>query len=346
VVDGVLYTAVGATEGGGRVLRWVGSKWKPFRFTEVGVLGSEGAELEVHDGRLFVSTWPEVTGADDPATMRERSASLWMSPVIPDGGLRTIHADGWRQVWSALDYDPDPVTAMVYGGGALASFRGKLYWGTMHVPLLGAVAHFTVYGTPAGERELLTAVLGTHRAISIFRGDDFGTPGEDVELLYGMPSLPAFDPIAGEWRIVPNAMGEGPRYGPSGAWNFFNNYTWTMDVYRWNLYVGTMDWSYLFRGMIQVLAGELGIALPEVNLRLPSHFYGADLLRFRSGYKPAVFESTDGVDNYTSYGIRTMLSSGRELYLGMANPMNLLTDPGDDVPEGGWELLRLVKRRR
>jgi hypothetical protein len=25
----------------------------------------------------------------------------------------------------------------------------------------------------------------------------------------------------------------------------------------------------------------------------------------------------------------------------MANPMNLLTDPGDDLPEGGWELLCL-----
>jgi hypothetical protein len=29
------------------------------------------------------------------------------------------------------------------------------------------------------------------------------------------------------------------------------------------------------------------------------------------------------------------------LYLGMANPMNLLTDEGDELPEGGWELLRL-----
>jgi hypothetical protein len=29
------------------------------------------------------------------------------------------------------------------------------------------------------------------------------------------------------------------------------------------------------------------------------------------------------------------------LYLGMANPMNLLTDPDDSVPEGGWELLSL-----
>jgi hypothetical protein len=26
----------------------------------------------------------------------------------------------------------------------------------------------------------------------------------------------------------------------------------------------------------------------------------------------------------------------------MANPMNLLTDPNDDLPEGGWELIELT----
>ena len=31
------------------------------------------------------------------------------------------------------------------------------------------------------------------------------------------------------------------------------------------------------------------------------------------------------------------------LYLGMANPMNLRTDPTDDIPEGGWELISLTK---
>jgi hypothetical protein len=25
----------------------------------------------------------------------------------------------------------------------------------------------------------------------------------------------------------------------------------------------------------------------------------------------------------------------------MANPMNLLTDPSDGLPEGGWELIKL-----
>ncbi len=36
-----------------------------------------------------------------------------------------------------------------------------------------------------------------------------------------------------------------------------------------------------------------------------------------------------------------MLSIDGIVYAGMANPMNLLTDTTDDVPEGGWELISL-----
>jgi hypothetical protein len=50
--------------------------------------------------------------------------------------------------------------------------------------------------------------------------------------------------------------------------------------------------------------------------------------------------SLSGVGNISSYGVRTMVSDDA-LYLGMANPMNLLTDPNDDLPEGGWELIEL-----
>ena len=35
--------------------------------------------------------------------------------------------------------------------------------------------------------------------------------------------------------------------------------------------------------------------------------------------------------------------SSNALYLGTANPMNLLTDPNDGLPEGGWELIRAAK---
>ena len=57
--------------------------------------------------------------------------------------------------------------------------------------------------------------------------------------------------------------------------------------------------------------------------------------------------NTRGLGNYLNYGIREMIPNGkRGLYLGMANPMNLRTDPNDRVPEGGWELIEMTKRGR
>jgi hypothetical protein len=50
------------------------------------------------------------------------------------------------------------------------------------------------------------------------------------------------------------------------------------------------------------------------------------------------------VGNYANYGIRTMVSTDSALYLGSANPMNLMTDRYDDRPEGGWELIKLLAK--
>lgn len=137
MVDDVLSTAVGKS-----VLRWRGDPEtfeNLFRFEVVGNLDSEGAELAEHRGRIFVTTWP--------AGFRiETLASLYMSPPIPPGGLTNLQADDWKKVWQADDYEPDPVTAATYGGGALAPFDGYLYWGTMHFPFLSTHAHFSFYG--------------------------------------------------------------------------------------------------------------------------------------------------------------------------------------------------------
>ena len=70
--------------------------------------------------------------------------------------------------------------------------------------------------------------------------------------------------------------------------------------------------------------------------------FGADLFFFPTALCPAIPESLDGAGNYTNYGIRTMVSDDEALYLGTANPMNLLTDPDDEIPEGGWELMKLA----
>jgi hypothetical protein len=331
-VDGVLYTGVRDTAtGAGHVLRWSGDLANPFQFEVVGNLGSEAAELAVHDGRLFVSTWPNRRATPPEA------GSLYMSPPLPDSGLTSQHADAWLKVWQAGDYEPDPVTAVTYGGGALHSFGGYLYWGTMHVPFVAAIAHFNTYGQPATPAGTIAGIIGSHRAISIFRGHDFGTASQEIELLYGEQLLPTYQ--NGLWQLMPNKMNAEPLWGPSGFGNFYNNYTWTMDLFKGRLFVGTMDWSYLLDDGLPLLLEFFGLPA-DTQLPVPIGDHGADLYFFSSASSPAQAESIDGVGNPTNYGIRTMLAD-YALYLGTANPMNLLTNPSDNRPEGGWELLRL-----
>jgi len=352
VANGVLYTAVGSSGGGGKVLRWAGSTKDLFVFEEVGnFLDGSGAELAFHEGRLFVSTWPNVLAGNSLPSY----AGLYMSDVIPPGGLTGEHNDSWQKVWQATDYEPDPVTAATYGGGALASFDGYLYWGTMHVPFISAMIHFRQYpySPMKNPKAARMAILGTHRAISIFRGRNFANGDKKIDLLYGLPKLPVFtpgdDPSPGTWELSDNNMGGAlPLWGPPGFGNFFNNYTWSMSVYKNQLFVGTMDWSYLLIDSLEIIAGSIGFtALPDINpdalFNLTNHFFGADLFRFPSSDSFAVPEDINGVGNYTNYGIRNMISDSKALYLGMANPMNLLTDTTDDLPEGGWELIKLTE---
>jgi hypothetical protein len=134
-------------------------------------------------------------------------------------------------------------------------------------------------------------------------------------------------------------MNADPMWGAAGFGNFYNNYTWTMRPYEGQLFVGTMDYSYLLEEGLPLLLYLLGLP-PDTPVPLPDAVHGADLYRFPDAASPALAESLNGVDNASTYGIRTMISDDA-LYLGMANPMNLLTDPLDDLPEGGWELLRL-----
>jgi hypothetical protein len=334
VVNDVLYIVAAD-----HVLKWTGNVSDPFQFDVVGNLPDQGgANMAFHDGRIFITTWPgsEMSPGGD-------QAGLWMSPPV-DPCLTTADVNDWVKVWKASDYEPDPVVAATYAGGALESFDGWVYWGTMHVPMMATMAHTMVYGEPADEMAYITTALNTHRAISIFRGRNFGTPGEEIQLLYGESSLPAYDPFFGGWLDVPTGHGPGePLYGASGFDNFFNNYTWTMAVYDDQLFVGTMDWGYLALGDLGSLLGDgMGSGLIEliISLLLPDQCLGADLYRFTSSNAPAVPVSLAGIGNYTNYGIRTMVSSD-SLYMGTSNPMNLLTDPYDDKPEGGWELRRL-----
>lgn len=332
--DGALYTGV-RTPAGGRVLRWTGTVDDPFRFQEVGDIDAEVVELAVHDGRLFVTTWWNQLG--------EQMAGLWMSPKAGSGGLGPGDRGAWTKVWSASDYEPDAAVAHSYYGGALRSFDGWLYWGTMNFPLTGLGAHLTMRGIGTEDPAAVVAALGaTARAAAVFRGRGFGGARPELQVLYGETRLPAYR--NGLW--VPTRTGMGlPRHGHSGFGNPFNAYVWTMDVFRGQLYVGTFDWSFLLGGIARFLATGLGVGEGTVLNQLPPPaFVGADLWRFPSARSRAWAESIGGVGNAYNYGIRTMVATPDAFYLGMANPINLATDPRDARPDGGWELLELRER--
>ncbi|WP_243715754.1 hypothetical protein [Micromonospora sp. KC207] len=370
VAEGALYAGVGVGNNGGNrghVLRWTGSKTDPFSFVEVAVLPAQAADLTVHDGRIFVTTWPgstEELGADAaaPTPAPASIASVWMSPKLRAGepGLTPDDTNAWQQVWNVSSYEPDVVTAHTYGLGGLASYGGYLYWGTMHVPMKATTLHLSLY-PPADEAGKTATAQNTQRAISIYRGKGFGSSNQKVEMLYGATELPAYDPEAnggvGAW--TKKSTNYTPKFGDAGFGNPYNNYTWKMTVAGGKLYIGTMDWSYLAKELGQQTAAQLGLSpqmgdvlakAPAVaaapagaraTAEIPEAVYGGDLYSFSSTRKAATTISDTGVGNYLNYGVRNMVTDGSTIYLGTANPMNLRTDPNDDVPEGGWELIRL-----
>ncbi|GGK83921.1 hypothetical protein [Mangrovihabitans endophyticus] len=350
VADRALYLGVGIGRNGGAggaVLRWTGSARAPFRFQTVADLPVQAADLALHDGRIAATSWP----ADQP-TSQAMLAGVWISPPLADGapGLRPEDAAGWTQVWNARQYETDRVISATYGGGGIASYGGYLYWGTMHVPLKATKVHQTLY-PQSGDEAIALQVKNTQRAISIWRGKDLGGPGQRIELLYGESTLPAYDPATGTWADVPT--GWTPKYGTSGFGYQFNNYTWRMAVTDGKLFVGTMDWSYLIQDIAGQVTGGGSDAVARVTratmdsptIPIDPDQYGGDLYMFPAAEAPAQAITKTGAGNYLNYGIRNMIVDRDGLYLGMANPMNLRTDPDDDVPEGGWELIRLTRNR-
>ena len=424
---GHLYTAAGST-----VLQWtpptpIQSSADYFDFTPVGtlqmsntgdstVIPEEGANLAVLDGHLYVSTWPTALamgggGAPsipsctaDPTSVACSAgvSGVWMSPQLdPTNGLvstgQAAPLDGspsWTKVWSALQYEPDPIIARTYAMGAITAYDGQLYWGTMHVPFLATIAEIGYWlhqgvgfssDSTVAQAQILSDMVATQRSISVFRGGGFDTDSPQVDLLYGDAQLPVFGPVdlgtwsdgsgnAYGWRLEPNtATGQQGLYGASGFGNPFNNYTWSMKVFNGRLFVGTMDWSYLavnelptIISMLTDASGTPGIQLTPVTVAsdlLPLAWNpGADLWRFDGPSTPAVAEDMTGLGDYGSYGVRTMTTDGSSLFVGMANPMNLMTAPQgqqeatpagtsaegipvllpNDPGPGGWQLLKLT----
>jgi hypothetical protein len=336
VAQHALYVGVG-TAAGGAILRWTGSRAPGalFQFEEVGHLPSDAANMAFHDdGRIYVTTWPS----------RNSPAGLYRSPALKMGGLTQADADAadWRTpLWLATDYDPDPVVAASYGGGAIASWNGKLVFGTMHVPMTALLAAERAYTLADGTA--LQNFLGTYRSIAVFEVT-FPRGRPRVELLYGEKYLPTYDPAKQAFTIRYDAAHRtgkfAPRNGPSGFGNFYNAYTWSMAEYQGQLFIGTFDWSQVARLMSSIFTGDtptVDSSTVEVMLRVLRGFNreGADLVRLLP-HGGALMESNAGVGNDRNYGIRNMIVDDGTLYLGTANPMNL-------DPRGGWELVKVTR---
>jgi len=331
-VNGVPYAGVANSNGTGSIIRWTGTISPPpcdscFTYEVVGNMDNEAAYLAEHNGRLFATTWPR----SRPGTPL---AGLWMSPAIPTGGLRSANANSWTEVFNFGNYEPDSFLAQTYAGGPLMSFGGFLYFGTMHSPA-SMSAWKDQYGAPTTPEKQLADFQGTLRPVALFRGSNFDA-NPTIDVLYGEAKLPVYQPNTDTWTMVDNNLHKSPLYGPSGYGNPFNTYTWSMTIWNNRLWIGTLDWSYLAN-----LSGTTPFGNPYPAGYINPANFGADLFSFANSSSAANLESQNGLGNITNYGIRNMASTNK-LYFGIANSMNLLTNPS--APMGGWELIQAVPK--
>jgi hypothetical protein len=321
-VNNVLYAGVGNAGGGGSVIRWNGTPSQPFDntsstcgFEVVGILAGEAGDLTAYgpnSDRIAVSAWPNPGGA-----------GIYISPAMNVAtGLTSSDASHWGHIWRPSMYEPDAVTATTYACGGLAYWNGALYFGTMHKPGEALVAHENAYGQSGSYQQHVEVFQSTYRATTIWQIQNAETKTPVIQLLYGEPALPKFDP--GSNSFLPASTGFTPLYGPSGFGNIYNNYAWTAAIFQNRLFFGTMDWSYLNASGV--------LPPPRPGFVQPSSAVGADLWRFDAP-GPAVAENINGLGNLLNYGLRCMITSsdGQALLVGTANPMNLATG-------GGWEL--------
>jgi len=350
--NGQLYTGVlrtFSTTGEGSVLRWTGSRDNPFRFEEVGRLDAEAANMAVHDGRLYVGTWPLGYGTlmGILGYRSQAKAAIWMSPPLGTEGLTAAHVSQWQKVWGIEQFDPDPVISRSYGIGAMKSFDGYLYWGTMQVPGTGAVVFMEDYPTyDPGSEGVLTG--RTERPAILMRGKDFDNPGGSaVQLLYGDSYLWKYTPGGSvRWALTASPAGAAV-FGTSGLGDRGNYYVWSMAAQDDRLYVGTFDVNTVGIGNVYVdLGGDVNaIERYYRALGYPNVWMGADLLAMlpdQSGQPVAPLVVTrTGMGNPLNHGVRNLQATSHGLFLGSANCSNLLTIPPDQpLKAGGWELIQ------
>jgi hypothetical protein len=365
-LNGDLYAGVQtAGDGYGRVIRIVNNRRNPrfpFVVEEVGELDQAGADIAVHGGRLFITTWPgylieggSTNGLNSPIDLLQRASGLWMSPTVPSAGLTSLHRRQWVKVWNMAQYEPNVLVSATCGGGAISSFDGWLYFGTMHIPTMAAKMFSQVHpaapAPPAGTPEFDAWAASqaaiyekTERVISLFRGRNFFKPrsvlgiateiGGEVQLLVGYRTMPVYSKDTDSWTDTTNRMNQVPLMSGPG-YGAYNCYTWCMTIFKHNLYIGTLNADL----------GGHDEAFYRAEFARQDTAYGADLLMIPSSLATNfTVVSRNGLGNPLNFGIRNMIATDDEIFVGTANANNLMAEFDDGMPDGGWELLRLTKR--
>ncbi len=120
-------------------------------------------------GRIFVGTW-----APRASNPNSTPAGIFMSPVVPAGGLTPGSAGQWNKVWNAGGYEPDPILKLLaYGVGAMSFYNGYLYWGTLNPPLSSVNLLFQTYGKPTDPQTIVTDGLRANRTAVLLRAQNF-----------------------------------------------------------------------------------------------------------------------------------------------------------------------------
>lgn len=319
-----LYAGVMDWTGAGAVIRFRGNKGFPWWIQTVGKIDNYGANIAVHDDRLFVSTWP-LSSQSNPIVfflntflpfMNNSSppASVWMSPPLGSRGLSRTHQNQWQKIFSYDYYDPEPALAYGTGLGDLHSWCDALYFGSMHSPVEGGAQAFEeLYGKEPTRGDLQNLA----RSVSFFRINNASTSPE-IELLYGEEYLPVYDPNTNTWADEPNNLAAKP-IGPSGFGNKGNIYLWTETTLDGILIAGTLD-------------------IPTNPL--DNSNFGADLVAFEDCEESSAKKwDQNGLVNPLNSGWRTVANWGKCAFLGSSNGSNLQAT-------GGAELVSLCKNEQ
>ena len=319
------------------LLRWTGSPDAPFGndpsdatpgFDVVGALGSIGigAEMIEHRGRIIFTTW----GSNSQA------AGLYMTNEVPVGGFTPANPARFQNIFGADDFDPDPVNADGWLGGALGELDGSVVWGTMHPNGMSYHALAAVYPELVGDDR---AIKHSHRRTHLFKTNLEDVDNPATEVLYGEAKLMAYD--KGHWIEKPNRLDQIPTLGASGYGEFLNDYTWTIVKWNKSLYIGTFDVSGGVESLIRSdIEKKDAHVLHTLGTELQHWDYtpGFDLFRMDSTERPVQAVTIDGFANRSSNGIRNAIVVENSLYLGTSTYSNL------DLQNGGWELYRLTSK--